>query len=99
VDAGHEDQLERLPPEYVRLTDQQESYFSILGFMSRFGIMRLIGNSSNGANLAPPQVLKLPTDVQPLYLMMMSHPSYFDTTLAELRALSETTAQVRATGS
>jgi len=31
--------------------------------------------------------------------MMMSHPSYFDTTLAELRALSEITAQVRTTGS
>jgi len=28
----------------------------------------------------------------------MSHPSYFDTTLAELSVLSETMAQVRATG-
>ena len=99
VDSGHEDQLERLPPEYVRLNDRQESYFSVLGFMSRFGIMRLIGNSSNGADFAPPHVLKMPTDVQPLYVMMMSHPPYFDTTLAEQRVLSETTAQVRATGS
>ena len=99
VDAGHEDQLERFPLEYVRLTDRQESYFSVLGFMSRFGIMRLIGNSSNGENLAPPQVAKLPKDVQSLYLRMMSHPSFFDTTLAELRSLSEITAQVRATGS
>jgi len=99
VDAGHEDQLERLPPEYVRLTDRQETYFSVLGFMSRFGILRLMGSSSNGADFAPPLVLKQPTDIQPLYLMMMSHPSYFDTTLAELRALSEITAQVRATGS
>jgi pimeloyl-ACP methyl ester carboxylesterase len=99
VDAGHEDQVERFPPEYVRLTDRQELYFSVLGFMSRFGIMRLIGNSSNGADFAPPHVLKLPKDVQPLYLMMMSHPSYFDTTLAELRVLSETSAQARATSS
>ena len=99
VDSGHEEQLERLPPEYLRLNKQQESYFSVLGFMSRFGIMRLIGNSSKGENLAPPQVAKMPKEVQPLYLTMLSHPSFFDTTLAELRALPETTAQVRAAGS
>src|SRR3990172_8533177 len=98
VNAGHEDQVERLPPEYVRLLDRQKSYFNVLGFMSRFGIMRVMGNSSNGKDFAPPLVLKQPTDVQQLYLMMMSHPSYFDTTLAELSVLSETMAQVRATG-
>jgi len=99
VDSGHEDQLERLPPEYLRLNDKQETYFSVLGFMSRFGILRLIGNSSKGADITPPQVAKMPKEIQPLYLMMLSHPSFFDTTLAELRALPETTAQVRATGS
>jgi pimeloyl-ACP methyl ester carboxylesterase len=97
VDAGHEDQLERFPPEYARLTGQQISYLSVMGFMARFGLLRVIGNTSGGADLAPPQVLKLPPDVQQVYLMMMSHPSYFDTTLAELRALPETTLQVRAT--
>lgn len=99
VDSGHEDQLERLPPEYLRLNDKQETYFSVLGFMSRFGILRLLGNSSKGADITPPQVAKMPKEVQSLYLMMLSHPSFFDTTLAELRALPETTAQVRATGS
>ena len=98
VDAGHEDQLQRLPPEYLRLYKQQQTYFSVLGFMSRFGILRLIGNSAKGAELAPPQVAKLPKEVQSIYLMMISHPSYFDTTLAELRALPEITAEVRATG-
>jgi pimeloyl-ACP methyl ester carboxylesterase len=99
VDSGHEDQLERLPPEYLRLNDRQETYFSMLGFMSRFGILRLMGNSSSGTSMAPPQVAKMPKEVQPLYLMLLSHPSFFDTTLAELRSLPETTAQVRATGS
>jgi len=98
VDAGHEDQLERLPPEYLRLYDRQKSYFSVLGFMSRFGVLRMIGNSSKGADLAPPQVAKLPKEVQSIYLMMISHPSYFDTTLNELRSLPEITAEVRATG-
>lgn len=98
VDAGHEDQLQRLPPEYLQLYKRQESYFSVLGFMSRFGILHLIGSSSKGAELVPPQVAKLPKEVQPVYMTMISHPSYFDTTLAELRALPEITAEVRATG-
>ena len=99
VDAGHEDMLERLPPEYLRLNKQQESYFSVLGFMSRFGVLRWLGSSSKGADITPPQVAKMPKEFQPFYLMMLSHPSFFDTALAELRALPETTAQVRATGS
>jgi pimeloyl-ACP methyl ester carboxylesterase len=98
VDAGHEDQLERLPPEYLKLYQQQQSYFSVMGFMSRFGILRMIGSSSKGADFAPPQVAKLPKDVQSVYLMMISHPSFFDTMLAELRALPEISAEVRATG-
>lgn len=97
VDAGHEDQLERLPPGYIRLTERQASYFSVLGFLSRFGLLRLIGSLSNGADFAPPLVLKQPPDIQALYLMLMSHPAYFDTTLAELRALPDITAEVRAT--
>jgi len=97
VDSGHEDQLERFPPEYSRLTDQQISYFSVMAFMARFGILRALGNSSGGANFAPPQVLKMPADVQPVYMAMMSHPSYFDATLAELRSLPEINEQVRAT--
>jgi len=99
VDASHEDQLERLPPEYLSINDQQEAYFNALGFMSRFGIMRLVGESPKGESLAPPQVMKMPKDIQPLYLALMSHPSYFETSLAELRAFPETTAQVRAIGS
>lgn len=97
VDAGHEDQLERFPPEYGRLNEQQESYLSVMQFMSRFGILRMIGNSSGGADFAPPQVLKMPADSRSVYLTMMSHPSYFDATLAEFRSLQETTDQVRST--
>ena len=98
VDAGHEDYLERMPPEYLKLNQRQQSYFSTLGFMSRFGILHLIGNSSKGADLIPPQTAKLPKDVQSVYLMMISHPAYFDTTLAELRALPEISEEVRNTG-
>lgn len=95
VDAGHEQQLERVPPEYAQINQQQISYLGAMQFMSRFGSLRVLGNASGGADLAPPQVRKLPAEIQPVYLAMMSHPSYFDVTLAELRALSETSQEVR----
>lgn len=86
VDAGHEDQLNRFPPEYAKLNQQQVSYLSAMGFMSRFGILRILGNSSGGAEFAPPRVLKLPAEIQPVYMAMMSHPSYFAATLDEMSA-------------
>lgn len=98
VDAGHEDQFDRFPPEYARLNEQQASYLNVMAFMARFGILRVLGNTSRGANLAPPQVLKLPEEAQPVYLMLMSHPAYFDTTLAEGKSLPEIIAQMRETG-
>ncbi len=94
VDAAHEQQLERFPPEYAQINQQQVSYLGAMQFMSRFGILRLMGNASGGADLAPPQVRKLPAEIQPVYLAMMSHPSYFDASLAELRALDETSRQM-----
>ena len=97
VDSGHEDQLERFPPEYSQLTNQQMSYLSVMAFMARFGILRTLGNSSQGAAFAPPQVLQLPAEFQPVYMAMMSHPSYFDATLAEMRSIPEINVQMRAT--
>jgi pimeloyl-ACP methyl ester carboxylesterase len=97
VDSGHEDQMERFPSEYASLNKQQMSYFSVMAFMARFGMLRLIGSASQGQNFAPPAVLKMPEDIQPEYMAMMSHPSYFDATLAELNTLTEISNQVRAT--
>lgn len=99
VDAAHEDQWESFPPEFEKLDKQQDAYYSTMGFMARFGILRILGNSSGGADLAPPQILKIPKDYQQLYLVMMSHPAYFDTIIAERKVLLETADQVRATGS
>ena len=33
VDAGHEEQFSRLPPEYERINQQQVSTLSVMGFM------------------------------------------------------------------
>lgn len=93
VDAGHEEQLTRLPPEYIQIIQQQNSYFSVMGLMARFGILRMLGKSAAEQAL-PPHIGQLPVDVQDIYVTMMSHPSYFDATLGELRGLEETCNQV-----
>lgn len=97
VDAGHEDQLNRLPPEYIQITQQQNTYLGVMGLLARFGVLRLMGRSA-GEQALPPHVQQLPEDVRTIYVTMLSHPSYFDATLGELRALEETCSQVRETG-
>ena len=97
VDAGHEDQVKRFPPEFEKLDQQTISNFSGGGMLARFGILRLMGRSSGGLDSAPPYVLKLPKDIQLEYMAMLSHPSYFSTAVEERRLLAETGDQVRAT--
>ena len=97
VDAGHEDQLKKFPPEFEKLEQQTVSYFAGGCLLARFGILRLMGGSSGGLDSAPPYVLKLPKDIQLEYMAMLSHPSYFATAVNERRLLPETTDQVRAT--
>ncbi len=98
VDSAHPEQFERLPPVYVSLDSQQKSYVGVMAFMARFGILRLLGNASQGQDFAPPAVLKMPVEFQSMYMVMMSHPGYFTATLGELNALPETNSQVQSLG-
>ncbi|MBN2387904.1 MAG: alpha/beta hydrolase [Anaerolineales bacterium] len=98
ADAGHEEQFERLPAAYQQVNRQQVGVLSTMSFLARFGLLRLMGNSSGGHDLAPSFIWQLPEDVQPVYLALMSHPGYFDATLAELNALEESSRQVQAAG-
>lgn len=97
VDAAHEEQLTRLPPDYIRITQQQTGFMSVMGLMARFGILRLMGRSA-GERALPAYINKLPSDVQDLYITMMSHPGYFEATLGEFKALEESSAQVAESG-
>lgn len=97
VDAGHEDQLKRLPSEYIQITQQQNGYLGAMRLMARFGILRLMGKSA-GEQALPPHIGQLPEDIRDVYVTMMSHPSYFDASLGELQALAETCSQVSEIG-
>jgi len=97
VDAGHEEQLNRLPFEYIQITQQQNGYLSVMRLMARFGILRLMGKSA-GEQALPPHIGQLPEDIRDVYVTMMSHPSYFDATLGELEELEETCNQVKEIG-
>ena len=98
VDSGHPEQFSRLPPEYGHINQQQGATLSMMGFMARFGLLRVMGSASGGQDLAPAMTRLLPSDVQDIYLAMMSHPAYFDASLAELKALPESNEQVALLG-
>ena len=87
VDSAHEDQLKRLPPEYVSLEASKGIILSVMQFMARFGILRMLGNASRGHGFCPAAGAQTACrPFQPTYMAMMSHPSYFDATLAELNS-------------
>lgn len=93
VDAGHKEQLSRLPTEHNQIIQQQERYFGLMGTLAQFGVLRLLGKSA-GEKALPSYVAQLPEDVRDVYVTMTSHPSYFDATLDELASLGETCTQV-----
>lgn len=95
VDAGHEEQLERLPAEYLQINRQQVQYFGVLELLARFGILRLMGPSAGEAAL-PAYIKHLPGPVQEIYISMLSHPSYFNAYRRELLGLEESCQQVAA---
>ena len=93
VDAGHEEQLTRLPAEYNKINQQQQSTLAMLGFLSRFGVLRLMPSSSADQFL-PPFIKQLSPDDYQAYKTLISHPNYFIASLSELKALEATCADV-----
>lgn len=98
VDAGHEDQLRRLPPESIQIDRQQDRYLGVMSLVARFGILRLLGKSA-GEQALPPYLKQLSADVREVYVTMISHPSYFDAYLQERKGLEATCNQVSETKS
>jgi len=86
VDASNEHQKSKLPPEFLKLDEGNNRFFRAMSWVSRFGLLRFIGLFINPQSMAPAYIKKLPKDVRTAYLTMMSHPSYFTTTLAEKAA-------------
>lgn len=94
VEAGHGEQLVRLPADYQQIEQQQKRYLSLMEQFARFGILRLMGRSA-GEGRIPPHINQLPEGIREVYITLISHPAYFAASLDELQALEETCEQVR----
>ena len=96
VDAMHEDVQTRDPQLYQ---DQQQltAQWSVMKFMARFGILRIMGKSAGEQSL-PAYIKQLPADKQEMYMILNSHPAFFDTALGEWQIVDESCQQLRKTG-
>ncbi len=79
---------------------QNQVMFSVVGWMTRLGIFRLMGGDPASAPAVPcvPFLVKsLPASEQPAYLVVEGQPKCFDALLAEESATAQREAQVRQT--
>lgn len=95
VDAMHED----LTRDSQRLQDQQQiiAQFGVMKFMAQFGILRMMGKSAGEQSL-PAHVKQLPADKQEAYMILMSHPAFFETAVGEWQVVGESCKQIREIG-
>ncbi len=97
VDAAHEDQSSRWPPEMQRLEAAQLQANAVLRTVAPLGLLRLV--SELGLDpLLNERLMQLPADVRPMWKAVVYRTDYIRTAYAELSAFEESAAQVRATG-
>lgn len=97
VDAAHEDQNSRRPPEIQRLEAAQLQANAVLRTVAPLGFIRIA--SEVGLDpLLNERLMQLPADVRPMWKAVAYRTDYISTAYAELSAFDESAAQVRATG-
>lgn len=89
VDAGHEQQLDRLPKAAEKLHQLVKQRTTLL-MLSRLGVTRLLQRLPS----AKKQLEKLPASMRPLYLSQKLHTKHMETILAEATAVEESFAQL-----
>jgi pimeloyl-ACP methyl ester carboxylesterase len=91
VDSGHEDQMERFPPEERKRFESYLHLFRVLSLLAQVGVIRVLGHSL----LLPrfPSV-RTPED-QAILLASVSNSTYYDTTRDESLAMLRPTNQER----
>ena len=96
VDAMPEDLKTRAPQMYQEQT-QLTAQMGVMKFMAQFGILRMMGKSAGEQSL-PAHVKQLSADKQDVYMLLLSHPAYFETAVGEWKFVGESCDQVREIG-
>ncbi len=99
VASGNEYEDARMPPEYQKIEESNMQADRLLITLTRFGITRLAGNA--GLLSSYTSVLTMfPQELRTEFIALTFHRTqYWSTAYAEISALSESKAQVAATGS
>ena len=98
LDARHEAINAKMPPAWKKLEVAGKGMYQFMLLTSRLGALNLLGKLM-GKKAAPPIVMKLPPEIQPIYLEVGFQPKYFQSNLDELAASAESDMQLNATSS
>ncbi len=98
LDARHESINSRMPPAWQKLELAGKGMYRFMLLVSRVGALNLLGKIM-GEKAAPPILMKLPPEIRSTYLEVGFQPKYFQSSLDELAASTESDKQLSATGS
>jgi len=97
LDARHEAIDSRMPSAWRKMETTGKGMYRFMLLASRVGALKLLGKVM-GEKVAPPVVMKLPTEIRPVYLEIGFQPKYFQSNLDELAAIAESDKQLSAAG-
>jgi pimeloyl-ACP methyl ester carboxylesterase len=98
LDARHETIDSKMPPAWKKQEISGKGMYQFMMLASRMGALKLLGKLM-GEKATPPIVMKLPSEIRPMYLEVGFQPKYFRSNLDELSAITESDKQLSATGS
>ncbi len=96
VDAMHED-FQTGDPQLYQGQQQLSAQWGVMKVMAQFGMLRMMGKSAGEQSL-PAYIKQLPADKQEMYMILNSHPAFFETALGEWQVVGESCEQVRGIG-
>ena len=97
LDARHENLSPNMPPAWKKLETMGKGMYQFMLFAARLGVLELLGKLM-GEKAIPPNIAKLPPDLQSMYLKVGFHPSFFQSNLDELAAVTISDRQLSAAG-
>jgi len=99
VASGSENDIARMPPEYIKIEESNKQSDHLLITLTRFGITRIAGNLGLLSSYTG-LLVKFRSNLQKEFISLTFYRSqYWATAYAEYSALNESRIQVAATGS